>query len=716
MKEDLAMTNTSVHRYFKSFILLSLAFGLSYAASLTHGPVVGGVTSQSAIFVLRVDGAAVVSIELSDDAEFSSTVSTNSAYADESGDYFVKVRAEGLMPLTRYFYRPVIDGVVWDDGLEHSFSTFPPEGQEARFEFVFGSGQQAGGDPQSNIGNIFPVMAEEDALFFLHQGDWTYPDTTDSETGNPGDYFPLDYKNVQSSYRSRYSYEYPMEELWRKMAVDYTYDDHDLVNDNCDYTYPGIDNSIKGYREMFPHYPLPSPDEGVWHKLSCGNVDVFMVDNRSQRSPNREAFVTLPENPYLEEGSWIFRPPKGHRILSGKPVSPADNQLNWLMEGLKKSTADWKFISTGTPFNPGFRAAIELALLLQNDPRYNPIITPEGEITMREVAAEFADKWAGFPETIFRLLSFIIHNRIENVIFLSGDTHTCGIDDGANSIIPELMAGGLDRTNGRIVAIMEQFGIYIFNKGGHTSNQTDFGNAYGRVTVFGADSVLLEAVSEKGNILGRHVVKSGYIPASVGATVAPLGLDFGSVAVGESAQQAIIIINTSVEPVFVSKIISSDPLHFNAFPRKAMIMPGKASHFAVIYTPTTVGETNTAKLLVQTNDPDGPAVVLMSGEGVAGASVKRKDRVKPSEVVLHQNYPNPFNPQTTIEFEIPDNQKVSLKVYDLLGRVVATLAEGDFKAGIHRVQWNASGVASGLYYYRLRTGSIVKTKKLFILK
>ena len=710
------MSRRSVYRYFKISVILYLALGMGYAADLTHGPVVGGVTSQSATFVLRVDAAADVSVELAMNKDFSGSVFTNTVSADSARDYFVKVTVSGLAADTRYYYRPVIDGMAWDDGLERSFSTFPPEGEEASFTFLFGSGQQAGGDPHSNFGTIFPVMAEEDALFFLHQGDWTYPDTTDAEAGNPGNYFPLDYRNVQSSYRSRYTYDYPMETLWRKMAVDYTYDDHDLVDNNCDYTYPGIENSIRGYREMFPHYPLPSPEEGVWHKFTCGNVDVFMVDNRAQRSPNMEAFVTLPPNPYFSEETWMFRPPMGHRLLSGKPGFPPFNQLNWLLQGLENSQADWKFISTGTPFNPGFRAAIELALLLQNDPRYNPIITPEGPVTMREVAAEFSDKWAGFPETIFLLLSHIIKHNIENVIFISGDTHTAGIDDGANSIIPELMAGGLDRTNGRIVAMLEQFGIYIYNKGGHTSDQSDFGNAYGRITVFGADSVLLEAVSENGNVLGHHVVKSGFIPSSVGATVVPLALDFDRVPVGETAQQAIIITNTSIDPVFVERITSSDPVHFQVFPRRTMIMPGKVKHFAVFYTPTVEGEKNSAELTVYTNDPDGPAVVSVSGKGLAGDNKGKDNNIAPREIVLKQNYPNPFNPTTTIEFSIPKAQSVSLKVYNLLGQQVATLAEGEMEAGLHRVTWNASGMASGLYYYRLRVGSVIKTRKLFVMK
>jgi hypothetical protein len=106
-------------------------------------------------------------------------------------------------------------------------------------------------------------------------------------------------------------------------------------------------------------------------------------------------------------------------------------------------------------------------------------------------AFEFSDKWAGFLADIDTLLSFIAQNGITNVIVLSGDSHTAAIDDGTNAGLPEIMAGGLDITNSRIVALMNEFGINIWNKGGQGVSPPDFYNAYGRVTVFGEDSVQL---------------------------------------------------------------------------------------------------------------------------------------------------------------------------------------------------------------------------------
>jgi serine protease len=83
---------------------------------------------------------------------------------------------------------------------------------------------------------------------------------------------------------------------------------------------------------------------------------------------------------------------------------------------------------------------------------------------------------------------------------------------------------------------------------------------------------------------------------------------------------------------------------------------------------------------------------------------------------LTQNYPNPFNPQTNIEFQIADFGFVSLKVYDVLGREVATIINQEMPAGIYKVNFDASSLSSGLYLYKLQAGSFVETKKMVLLK
>lgn len=88
----------------------------------------------------------------------------------------------------------------------------------------------------------------------------------------------------------------------------------------------------------------------------------------------------------------------------------------------------------------------------------------------------------------------------------------------------------------------------------------------------------------------------------------------------------------------------------------------------------------------------------------------------PAQIRLLQNYPNPFNPSTNIPFELNKTSHVQITIYNMLGQKVATLANNAFQAGNHIVNWNASSVASGVYFYRLEAGDVVQTRKLMLLK
>jgi glucuronoarabinoxylan endo-1,4-beta-xylanase len=88
----------------------------------------------------------------------------------------------------------------------------------------------------------------------------------------------------------------------------------------------------------------------------------------------------------------------------------------------------------------------------------------------------------------------------------------------------------------------------------------------------------------------------------------------------------------------------------------------------------------------------------------------------PQAYTLSQNYPNPFNPTTRIEYTVPRAGDVSLKVYNLLGQEVATLFEGMRQPGRYEATFNASGLPSGVYFYQLRAGNFMETKKLLLLK
>ncbi|MCW8995710.1 MAG: T9SS type A sorting domain-containing protein, partial [Psychromonas sp.] len=84
---------------------------------------------------------------------------------------------------------------------------------------------------------------------------------------------------------------------------------------------------------------------------------------------------------------------------------------------------------------------------------------------------------------------------------------------------------------------------------------------------------------------------------------------------------------------------------------------------------------------------------------------------------LEQNYPNPFNPSTTINFSVPnENTLVSLKIYNSLGQEVGTLINQIVPAGNHEVQFDASSLSSGVYFYTLNAGNFVESKKMILMK
>jgi len=88
----------------------------------------------------------------------------------------------------------------------------------------------------------------------------------------------------------------------------------------------------------------------------------------------------------------------------------------------------------------------------------------------------------------------------------------------------------------------------------------------------------------------------------------------------------------------------------------------------------------------------------------------------PTTPELAQNYPNPFNPTTNISFSLPAKSRVTILVFNILGQRVATVTDQEYPAGNHIVMWNASNVASGVYFYRMTAAEKTQTKKMVVLR
>lgn len=102
--------------------------------------------------------------------------------------------------------------------------------------------------------------------------------------------------------------------------------------------------------------------------------------------------------------------------------------------------------------------------------------------------------------------------------------------------------------------------------------------------------------------------------------------------------------------------------------------------------------------------------------GIATGVTEVNSAQLPSSVELMQNYPNPFNPSTSVRFALPNAQRVTLAVYDVLGREVARIAEGDYSAGTHEVSFNGTALSSGTYFYTLETANRREIKRMVLLK
>lgn len=146
------------------------------------------------------------------------------------------------------------------------------------------------------------------------------------------------------------------------------------------------------------------------------------------------------------------------------------------------------------------------------------------------------------------------------------------------------------------------------------------------------------------------------------------------------------------------------------------------------YTPTAKGFYKIRVKNTYTSNPaqnvfvkvnyTAPKVASTSSYPAKWGSIEEEnsDMTAPLKFELSQNYPNPFNPNTTIRYSVADEVPVSIKVYDVMGKEVTTVTEGNRSAGVYEVEFDAGSLASGLYFYTLKAGSFTETKKLVLMK
>ena len=121
---------------------------------------------------------------------------------------------------------------------------------------------------------------------------------------------------------------------------------------------------------------------------------------------------------------------------------------------------------------------------------------------------------------------------------------------------------------------------------------------------------------------------------------------------------------------------------------------------------------NPASTTLYAGTSDGTIFKVQPGEITAAKEIEGL----PTEFKLSQNYPNPFNPSTTIEFSIKDAGKYSIRIFNILGEMVANITNKEYSPGNYRVSWNASTLASGMYIYQLSGNNVNISKKMILMK
>jgi alkaline phosphatase D len=331
---------------------------------LSLGYVCGDVTEQSALVWLRADPGSWVSLQFAEEPGFRQASSTPSIPVEPSSDNSVIISLEKLRSATRYYYRAVVSGKA--PGPTASFLTAPPPDENARVVFCFSGDSRESYQP-------FTVMQAVQAQrpdFFLHLGDTIYADRGGSARS-------LD--EFWQKYRANRNDPFS-QNCFATTSVYALWDDHEVADDYLP-SHPLAPIGRKAFLDYWPIRRLASEPSRIYHSVRWGKtLELFLLDSRQYRDPQKGTLL-------------------GAR------------QREWLLDGLAKSTATFKFIATPVP-----------------------------------MAGGGSDRWDGYPKERREILHYINEKKLTGVVFLSADLHCAAITK-----IPK--SGGLiDITAGPLAA------------------------------------------------------------------------------------------------------------------------------------------------------------------------------------------------------------------------------------------------------------------------
>jgi alkaline phosphatase D len=334
------------------------------ADKILFGPWSGGVTSTSVRVKAAVVNSTNVRLAISANADFADPTFHLPAFS-MSEMTVVTFDILGLKPQTQYHYVLEINGSLMKTKAGR-FRTFPPEDAPASFMFICSGDAETGSKHP-----VFTEIARLDPLFFLHLGDLNYADVHSTQT-----------KKYREAYRRVLSSP-TQSELYRRVPIAYTWDDHDYDRNDSNRTATGRLAARITYQECVPHYSLVSGqgDVPIYQSFTVGRVRFLLTDSRSNRSPASDEDNEAKSVLGVAQKKWLK-----DELLAGKSKYPLVvwiNSIPWI--GKKKSGAD---------------------------------------------------RWWGFTTERDEIGGFIETNQIRNVCMLSADAHMLAIDDGSNNRPP----------------------------------------------------------------------------------------------------------------------------------------------------------------------------------------------------------------------------------------------------------------------------------------
>ncbi len=319
------------------------------APYLLLGPMVGHTTSTNARIWVRASEPARVSVRISEREDLSKARTVKGSRLDLNAACAGELEIRELKPDTRYYYSVLLDGKPAIARPFPSFRTSPIEGQSGRVRIAFTS--CVGGQGYQAAAGYADMASRTNFDLLIMLGDNHYANTNNIER----------HRAFYTDQRRQPGWK----ELTSRVPTYAIWDDHDYGPNNSDGTVKGKMESLRAFRE---HWANPGYGEGehlgVYSKFTRGNVEVFLLDVRFHRTPNRA--TNAP-----------------HRTMLGA------SQLAWVKRGLKESRAPIKVLASGSEWQSG----------------------------------STADSWANFKRERDDLLRFIEDNEITGVLLISGDRH-----------------------------------------------------------------------------------------------------------------------------------------------------------------------------------------------------------------------------------------------------------------------------------------------------